>query len=37
MSAAARRTAQDHFCSTTIIARYEMYYRQVLGEAKQTT
>jgi len=28
---AARKTAQDHFCATTIIARYESYYRQVLA------
>ena len=31
MSIAARKAAQDHFCATTIIARYEAYYRQVLG------
>jgi N-acetyl-alpha-D-glucosaminyl L-malate synthase BshA len=31
LSAAARKTAQDHFCATTIIAMYEKYYRQILG------
>ncbi len=30
LSAAARKTAQDHFCAYTIIARYEAYYRLVL-------
>jgi len=34
MSAAARKTAQDHFCATTIIAKYESYYRQILAKAK---
>ena len=27
---AARRTAQDHFCASRIIPRYESYYRQIL-------
>jgi N-acetyl-alpha-D-glucosaminyl L-malate synthase BshA len=31
MRAAARKTAQDHFCASTIIGRYEAYYRRVLG------
>ncbi len=31
MRTAARRTAQDHFCATSIIARYEAYYRRVLS------
>ncbi len=30
MRDAARRTAQDHFCASTIIGRYESYYRQIL-------
>ena len=30
MRDAARRTAQDHFCASTIITRYEDYYRQIL-------
>ena len=30
MRAAARKTAQDHFCASTIISRYESYYRRVL-------
>ena len=33
MSAAARKTAQDHFCASSIIARYESYYRQILAMA----
>ena len=33
MSAAARKTAQDHFCATTIIAKYESYYRQILAKS----
>lgn len=33
MSAAARKTAQDHFCASTIIARYEQYYRRILTAA----
>ena len=31
MSAAARKTAQDHFCAYTIIGLYEAYYRQILA------
>ncbi len=31
MSAAARRTAQDHFCASTIITRYEDFYRDILA------
>ncbi len=31
MRTAARKTAQDHFCASSIIARYEDYYRQILG------
>jgi N-acetyl-alpha-D-glucosaminyl L-malate synthase BshA len=30
MAIAARKTAQDHFCASTIIARYESYYREVI-------
>jgi L-malate glycosyltransferase len=33
MSAAARKTAQDHFCASTIIAIYESYYRQILANS----
>ncbi|ADW68519.1 N-acetyl-alpha-D-glucosaminyl L-malate synthase BshA [Granulicella tundricola] len=31
MSAAARKTAQDHFCAYTIIGNYESYYRRILA------
>ncbi len=31
MRTAARKTAQDHFCATSIIARYEAYYHQILS------
>ena len=31
MQAAARKTAQDHFCASTIISLYENYYRRVIG------
>jgi N-acetyl-alpha-D-glucosaminyl L-malate synthase BshA len=31
MGEAARQTAQQRFCSTTIIPEYEQFYRQVLG------
>lgn len=34
LSAAARKTAQDHFCAYTIIARYEHYYRQILAASR---
>ena len=34
MSAAARKTAQDHFCASTIITLYENYYRQILAAAQ---
>ena len=30
MSAAARKTAQDHFCASRIIPRYEEYYERVI-------
>ncbi len=30
MRAAARKTAQDNFCASTIITSYERYYRQIL-------
>jgi N-acetyl-alpha-D-glucosaminyl L-malate synthase BshA len=33
MAAAARKTAQDHFCASTIISIYERYYRQILASA----
>ena len=32
MGAAARQTAQDHFCASRIIPLYEKYYDQVLGQ-----
>jgi glycosyltransferase involved in cell wall biosynthesis len=32
ISKAARRTAQDHFCSSRIIPHYESYYERVLAE-----
>ncbi len=32
MSAAARKTAQDHFCASSIIAKYEDYYGQILDQ-----
>ncbi len=31
MAAAARKTAQDHFCTTRIIPLYEQYYQRVLA------
>jgi N-acetyl-alpha-D-glucosaminyl L-malate synthase BshA len=31
LSTAARKTAQDHFCASTIITKYEDYYRKVLA------
>jgi glycosyltransferase involved in cell wall biosynthesis len=34
MSAAARKTAQDHFCASGIITKYERYYEQVIATAK---
>ena len=30
MRVAARKTAQDHFCASAIIGRYEEYYRRIL-------
>ena len=33
MSAAARRTAQDHFCASRIIPLYEAYYERILAES----
>jgi hypothetical protein len=32
MGAAARQTAQDHFCASRIIPLYESYYEQVLAQ-----
>jgi glycosyltransferase involved in cell wall biosynthesis len=32
MSAAARKTAQDKFCSTRIIPHYERYYEQMIAK-----
>jgi N-acetyl-alpha-D-glucosaminyl L-malate synthase BshA len=32
MAAAARKTAQDHFCAYSIIAIYERYYRTILAK-----
>jgi hypothetical protein len=32
MGAAARQTAQDHFCASRIIPLYESYYEQVLQQ-----
>ncbi len=38
MSTAARRTAQDHFCSSRIIPHYERYYERILAQsAAQST
>ncbi|MHB1023639.1 MAG: N-acetyl-alpha-D-glucosaminyl L-malate synthase BshA [Acidobacteriaceae bacterium] len=34
MSSFARKTAQDHFCSTRIIPLYESYYQQVIEKSK---
>jgi N-acetyl-alpha-D-glucosaminyl L-malate synthase BshA len=34
MSAAARKTAQDHFCAYTIIGIYESYYRRILASSE---
>ena len=31
MSAAARKTASDRFCSSIIIPRYEAYYQEICG------
>ena len=31
MALAARKTAQDHFCTSRIIPRYERFYEQVLA------
>ncbi|MFN2976980.1 N-acetyl-alpha-D-glucosaminyl L-malate synthase BshA [Terriglobus aquaticus] len=31
MAVAARRTAQDHFCTSRVIPRYERFYESVLG------
>ena len=31
MRTAARKTAQDHFCASSIIAKYESYYEQILA------
>jgi N-acetyl-alpha-D-glucosaminyl L-malate synthase BshA len=36
MSAAARRTAQDRFCSTRIIPLYEAYYERVLARSQSS-
>jgi L-malate glycosyltransferase len=33
MAVAARRTAQDHFCASRIIPRYEAFYQQILANA----
>jgi len=33
MAKAARKTAQDHFCASSIITLYENYYRRILNEA----
>ena len=32
MARAARKTAQDHFCASSIISLYEAYYRRILGQ-----
>jgi N-acetyl-alpha-D-glucosaminyl L-malate synthase BshA len=36
MAAAARRTAQDRFCSTRIIPLYESYYERVLARSQSS-
>ena len=33
MASAARRTAQDHFCTSRIIPQYERYYGQIVAQA----
>lgn len=37
LAAAARKTAQDHFCSSRIIPLYEDYYRRVIDRTHSTT
>ena len=34
MSAAARKTAQDHFCASGIITKYEQYYEEILAASR---
>jgi N-acetyl-alpha-D-glucosaminyl L-malate synthase BshA len=34
MATAARRTAQDHFCTSRIIPQYERYYDQILASSR---
>ena len=34
MRSAARKTAQDHFCASSIIAKYEDYYRTILAQTR---
>jgi L-malate glycosyltransferase len=36
LAAAARKTAQDHFCSSRIIPLYEEYYRRVIMRTQST-
>ena len=37
MASAARKTAQDHFCASRIIPRYEAYYRAIIAAAREST
>ena len=37
MILAARKTAQDHFCASSVIAVYERYYHQILGDSLSGT
>jgi N-acetyl-alpha-D-glucosaminyl L-malate synthase BshA len=36
LSAASRKTAQDQFCASTIIGKYESYYRHILAKSNET-
>jgi hypothetical protein len=33
MAAAARKTAQEHFCASRIIPQYEAYYERIVSES----
>ena len=37
MAAAARKTAQDHFCASRIIPMYEQYYEKVIAASRSAT
>jgi N-acetyl-alpha-D-glucosaminyl L-malate synthase BshA len=36
MAAAARKTAQDHFCASRIIPQYEAYYERIVAESQRS-